>query len=243
MRYVPLPSRLHREGCFGSAFEQHPHGLALKLVSRLEHQTRDDERRDGVRAIEAGDENHDSGDERADERIEIGHDVLKASLDVQAFTVRFRKNPRSSEIHDDAQSCDDRDQPARDLGRIDESRNPFVRHEHAQHEQNGAIGLPAEHLCAPHSVCQPSTNRTLHEPNDDEREHERPGIGQHVPGVRQQRQRMRDDPGHDLKGHESDDQHERDRQVAPIGIDTEAMRMIVTVVVTLISGVVVRFLR
>ncbi len=54
---------------------------------------------------------------------------------------------------------------------------------------------------------------------------------------------MGDEPGHDLKGHESDDQHERDRQVAPIGIDTEAMRMIVTVVVTLISGVVVRFLR
>ena len=54
---------------------------------------------------------------------------------------------------------------------------------------------------------------------------------------------MRDDPGHDLKGHEPDDQHECDGQVASIGVDTEAMRMIVTVVVTLISGVVVRFLR
>jgi hypothetical protein len=54
---------------------------------------------------------------------------------------------------------------------------------------------------------------------------------------------MRDDSGHDLKGHESDDEREGDGQVASVGVDTEAMRMIVTVVVTLISGVVVRFLR
>jgi len=54
---------------------------------------------------------------------------------------------------------------------------------------------------------------------------------------------MGDEPGHDLKGHESHDQDECDRQIASIGVDTEAVRMIVTVVVTLISGVVVRFLR
>ena len=54
---------------------------------------------------------------------------------------------------------------------------------------------------------------------------------------------MGDDPGHDFKGHEADDQRERNGQVASIGFDTEAMRMIGTVVVTLVSGVVVRFLR
>src|SRR5262245_60535613 len=61
---------------------------------------------------------------------------------------------------------------------------------------------------------------------------------------------MRDDSDHDFKGHEADDQHERDRQVAAIRIDTESMRVAeatigsVALVVTVISGVVVRgFLR
>jgi hypothetical protein len=59
---------------------------------------------------------------------------------------------------------------------------------------------------------------------------------------------MRDDSGHDFKGHESDDQHERDGQVASIRIDTEAMRVIsttvvsVAVVVTVISDGVVPYL-
>jgi hypothetical protein len=61
---------------------------------------------------------------------------------------------------------------------------------------------------------------------------------------------MRDDSGHDFKGHEPDDQHKGDGQVTSIRIDTEAMRVAsatvvsVAVVVTVISGVVVRdFLR
>src|SRR5262245_23243381 len=56
---------------------------------------------------------------------------------------------------------------------------------------------------------------------------------------------MRDDSDHDFKGHEPDDQHERDSQVASIRIATESMRVaeatiVFVAVVMVISGAVVR---
>ena len=44
---------------------------------------------------------------------------------------------------------------------------------------------------------------------------------------------MRHDPDDDLEGHEADDQHERDRQVAPIRVGADAMRMTIAGVVTM----------
>jgi hypothetical protein len=41
---------------------------------------------------------------------------------------------------------------------------------------------------------------------------------------------MRNDAGDDLQGHEPEDQEQGDRQVAPVGIDTETVRVVVAMV-------------
>ena len=52
------------------ALEQHAHRFALERVARSKHQHRDDQRRDRIRSIEPGEDDHDAGDERADERTD-----------------------------------------------------------------------------------------------------------------------------------------------------------------------------
>ena len=52
----------------------------------------------------------------------------------------------------------------------------------------------------------------------DQREHERAGVGEHVRGVAEQRQRGRDDAEDDLDQHQADEQAERDPQTADRGV-------------------------
>ena len=49
-----------------------------------------------------------------------------------------------------------------------------------------------------------------HEPDHDEREDERAGVGDHVRRVREERERVGEDAGDDLRGHQPEDQRERD---------------------------------
>ena len=95
---------------------------------------------------------------------------------------------RLGAFHNDPQGGNDCHESASDVWRTDQAGNSLVAHEHAEHEQNGAVGLSAEHLRPPHPVGQASARRTLHKSNDHQREHERSGIGQHVSRVGQQRQ-------------------------------------------------------
>ena len=55
----------------------------------------------------------------------------------------------------------------------------------------------------------------------DERKRNRAGVGEHVGGVREQGQRVREDPGDDLAGHEDDDQNERDREAALVRVGAD----------------------
>src|SRR4029450_1449084 len=83
---------------FRCAFEEYPDGFALEIETRTQHQNGHDERGDRGRGGEAGHNNHDSSDEGPDEGIQVGHDVLKAALDVQALTVRLRHDPRRGKV-------------------------------------------------------------------------------------------------------------------------------------------------
>ena len=61
------------------------------------------------------------------------------------------------------------------------------------------------------------------EAHRDEREADRGGVGEHVPGVRDQREGAGEGPDDDLDGHEADDQRERDAEVAPVGVPADAV--------------------
>ena len=59
-------------------------------------------------------------------------------------------------------------------------------------------------------------------------------VGEHVPRVREQRERARGEPGDDLEQHEAEDQRERDAELAAVGVGRHAVR------VTLVASVLVR---
>ena len=71
------------------------------------------------------------------------------------------------------------------------------------------------------------SGRSLLQPNDDQRQHQRAGVGQHVSRIGQQRERVTDYPGHDFDRHEANDQRQRHGQVSPIRVCRYAVRMTV----------------
>ena len=88
---------------------------------------------------------------------------------------------------------------------------------HAEHEQDGAVGLAAQHLGPPHAVGQaPAAGRCTSRmtTSDSTTRRRRSACARHPT----ERQRVRDDADDDLEGHEPDDQHERDRQVAAVRV-------------------------
>ena len=86
-----------------------------------------------------------------------------------------------------------------------------------QHERD-PVRLRAEDLDAAEAVRHRAARRPSRDPQRDERERERGRVGEHVRGVRQQRERGGEDAGDELGAHEADDQHERDRQRARVGV-------------------------
>src|SRR5690606_3815739 len=58
--------------------------------------------------------------------------------------------------------------------------------------------------------------RLLRDPDREERERERSGIGEHVAGVGKQRQRVGDQAPDELGDHVGRDEDERDREAPPV---------------------------
>jgi hypothetical protein len=112
---------------------------------------------------------------------QIGEDVLEAAFDVQALAIRLRQHPGRRDVHGHADGRDDRHERAGDVRRLDQPPDRLIGHEHAEHEQHRAIRLPAQHFGAPHPVGEALSGRPLQQPDHEDRQHERGGVGQHVP--------------------------------------------------------------
>ena len=158
--------------------------------------------------------------------VEIGEDVLEAAFHVQALALGLGEDPGSEKVHDDPERRDDRHEPPRNDRRTDQARDRLVADEHGEHQQHRAVGLPAEHLGPAHAIGQMLARRPLHDPDHHQRQHQRAGVGQHVAGIRDQRERVRQDADDDFEDHVADDEQKRDRQIASIGIGADCMRMV-----------------
>ena len=110
-------------------------------------------------------------------------------------------------------------------GGCNQARDRLVGHDDAEHEQDSAVGLPAQHLRPTPAVGQRLAARTLDVADDEDRQRQGAGVRQHVRGIREQRQGMRHDADDDFDCHEGDDEHERDRQVAPVRVGVDAVRV------------------
>ena len=80
---------LARVDAFGGGLEEDPCGGLHERGAGANHDPGDQQRDDRVRALEAGGQDHASGDRGADERVEVGQDVLVGAFDVEAWRLAF----------------------------------------------------------------------------------------------------------------------------------------------------------
>ena len=92
---------------------------------------------------------------------------------------------------------------------IDALPDGAVDDQAGEHEQRGAVRLRGEDLRAAQPERPVPARRLGGEAQHDERHRERAGVREHVRRVGEERERVREDAGHDLADHEGDDQRER----------------------------------
>ena len=122
------------------------------------------------------------------------------------------------QVDDDPGQGDGEDQAAVDAGRVDQPAHALDRDDRRQHQQGDPVRLGGEDLDPFEAEGHAALGRAAGEPDRDQREADRGGVGEHVGGVGEQRQRVGDDPGHHLGRHEAEDQREGDRQLAAVGV-------------------------
>ena len=108
--------------------------------------------------------------------------------------------------------------PPSTAGGSNSRRTRLDRDDRREDEQGDAVGLGGEDLDPFEAEGHPALGRAAGEPDRDQREADRRRVGEHVGGVGEQRQRVGDDPGHHLGGHEAEDQRQRDPQLAAVGV-------------------------
>ena len=103
--------------------------------------------------------------------------------------------------------------------------NALVDDQAGEYEQGAAVGLRRQDLGALQAEGQVAARGTLDEANDDERHRQCAGVGQHMRGVREEGERVREDADDDLDGHETDDQCQRYREALRVRVLGDTVRM------------------
>ena len=185
------PRRRLRSGAISSSTRpesrSRPYGGA-------QHQRRDDERGDRVGAAEAGGEDHGAGDRGGDEREQVGQEVLEASPRRSASRGSPARAAGWRAVDDDARRARRRaivSPPG--SGGVTRRWIAAVDDQPRKHEQRRAVRLRREDSvrCRPKVRLPP--RRPADEPQHDEREQERAGVGEHVRRVREEREGVRED--------------------------------------------------
>ena len=104
------------------------------------------------------------------------------------------------------------------LRRRREALHGLDRDHAGEHEQRRAVDLRREHLGAAEPEREAPARRPRGQPRGDQRERQRAGVGEHVRGVGEQRQRVGEQARDDLGDHEREDQRERRREPPAVGV-------------------------
>ena len=196
--------------------QEDPGRVAQQAVARPEHERGHDEAGDRVGAIPARRQDDAARDRRPDECDEVRRDVQERAPHVEAVSTRARQEQRGAEIDRDADERDHKDDPAADVIRRDEPSHGLVEDPDPDQEEGQTVRLGGEDLKPPEAEGPASPGRSRRHRGGEEREAERGRIRDHVPRVREQRERACDDAGHELRGHEGDDQGQRAGERAPV---------------------------
>ena len=205
--------------------EQHAAGVAHEAPAAPQHQRRDAQRGDPVGGVEAPGEHGETGERGGDRRGHVGEVVQERAAHVQALAARARQRPGGDAVDGRAGQADDQHDRAVDLGRVGDPLHGRDRDQARQHEQADAVDLGAQDLGPPEAERVGAARRALRQAHGHERERDRAGVGEHVTGVGEQRQRAGDQSGDHLDDHEAEVHEQRDREPARVAARRDRMRV------------------
>ena len=125
--------------------------------------------------------------------------------------------PVAAQIHDDADERDHGNDAAACRRRMDQPQDGLDGEPDRQQDQRDPAELAGQRIDAGEPVGVGAARRPPRDPRRHDRQSQRTGVGEHVRGVGDQRQRMGEQPGDDLGDHEREHHRERGREPAPIG--------------------------
>ena len=129
---------------------------------------------------------------------------------VEALALRAGQQACDGEVHGDARNGDETDHDRVHLGRRGEPPCGLDHDPEPEQGEREPVGLRSEDLHAPEPEGPAAAGGPGGQRGCDEREGQGRSVGQHVAGVRQQRQRVGEDAEDDLDDHERDEQRKRD---------------------------------
>lgn len=218
--------------------EEDAAGIPDQAGPRRQHEGHDDQRGDGVGPREAGQHDDDAGHGGSGEGVDVGENVPERALDVQA-PARSPAGPadqhghRHVDRHPGQRDADNH--PSGHGGRGDEPAYRLERQPGGQHNQSDPVGLRGENLGALQPVGVAALRRPGGQLHRDQHQADGCRVGQHVRRVRDQRQRVGGQAGHDLGGHERDDQRERGTQPPRVAAGGRPVPVAIPVGLVLVS--------
>ena len=157
----------------------------------------DQQRGDRVGTLEAGREDHDRRCGCGGEAEQVGEDVLVGALDVEATTCLVVRMPmavaaedaRDHEVDRDTNERDHQHRRAFHIQGRDQVPNRAVDDHERQHQERHPVGLRAQDLGTAEPEGHRAPGGARRESGRHQRKRQRRCVGQHVRGVREQRQR------------------------------------------------------
>ena len=168
-------------------FEQHVRRLADQAHGADDDDEGDDPGQDRVETVPAGDADDDAAGEHPDRREGVAHDVHARAADVQA-AVGARQDAERQQIDQQPRQRDPGHQPALDGQRRRESLEGLVEHGGRDQDQQRAVRERGQDLQPVVSIGLLGRGGQRSQAGRHEAEHQGEQVGQHVPGVGDQRQ-------------------------------------------------------
>jgi hypothetical protein len=244
--HAPNPGRLahgpserqHREPV-RNALHQHVPRLTQQLNARDRDEHGDPQRDHRVRAEPTERQDERRGDDRPDRPERVRQHMGERGAGVRVVARRSAgENPGGQEIDEEPEHRDRQHRRAVDgpgrappLRGLDDDR-------HRAHEQQHRVAQRSEDLGPTIAEGPLWARRTPRDDPREERKRQRPGVRQHVTGVREQREAVREDSANGLDAEKPQRQQQRESKPLERNVP-HAVTVTVTVVVTVIVAVIV----
>ncbi len=193
---------------------------------------------DRIGAIPTEGEDEDGCDDGGRRACRIGEHVDGGGPEIQAAGLSPREIPGADEVDDQTDGRHDEHDVGLDMGRGGESSNRFHDHRDRGDSEDDPVGRRRQDLGAPVAEGLAARPRAAAERLGPQGEPERAGVGQHMAGVRDQRQAPRPDAGSDLDDQKCAGERERDEET-PSGYVAQIARVIMVVIMAAVVVVTV----